>query len=118
MNEKGKYKIKKLIGDYGFYTEIELLVEKHDGRDLLIDFGYTASEWKASVSFGVHYFFEHHKPSSGTNVKVTVLDIRTMPVDTKKIVVVYATIMCLADIFKTEIKGLEINNYGKICFPK
>ncbi|NJL76056.1 MAG: hypothetical protein HC892_14585 [Saprospiraceae bacterium] len=119
MTKKSKFALKKLINSYGFYVDIEISVEEREEGGILIDFGaYSSTEWKESINFGIDYFLAHHFILSEKNIKVKILDLKTMVVDTKKIVVVYATVMCLCDIFKTKIHGLEIDNLGRICFPK
>lgn len=102
------FKVKQNIAGYGVYAEVELDAEIQFGTKQTVEFDqWVDEEWHTSVKFAINLFCDYYKKT----LKINVLKLNTMIIDTTNIVVVYAVVKCLCKIFNysDDIITLEEN---------
>lgn len=114
---EGSFEIKKFTSQKSFYARVRLEVEEIWLPQVEIDFrGF--SEWDKAINFAAHYFFDHHTDSGKKRgLKITILELHTMPPDTNNMVAFYAIVRALYNAFNREC-NLTVNESGDFVVPK
>jgi hypothetical protein len=113
-NMQGSFALKRQIDKKGFYAEVLLDVLKTSGTQVEVDFG-EFTKWKNAISFAALYFFDHYKEKTGLKIKI--LNLHDMDVDTKQIVVFYVVVQALYQALDMHC-DLAFNDVGDFIIPK
>lgn len=75
-------------------------------------------EWKTAVTFAAEYFFDHY-PKAGMNsgLKVTILELHYMDVDTNNTVVFFAVVQALSQALGMHC-DMTIDDSGNFIIPR
>ncbi|MEZ4909526.1 MAG: hypothetical protein R2774_01560 [Saprospiraceae bacterium] len=120
MTQTTTFQLKKAINNFGFYCEIKITVTqnvKHLENKLVYNDKIFGDEWKIPLEFGFLYFFKH-LAYLGTGFTITVNDLKTNPVDTKAIVIVYSMFKALCNNFNIQSDLMEISETGVFLIKK
>jgi hypothetical protein len=113
---KGVFKFKKLINDKGFYGEVILEVHRTTLGRVEVDLG-TATKWRSSIEFAARYFLDHNSRAGEGGLKITILDLKDMDVDTNHMMVFFVVVNALCHAFGIPC-DLTINDAGNFVIPK
>lgn len=108
---KKKYIFKKQINNKGFFAGIELEATlENDLNQLGNDFIFEAFDerWKSSCKIGVELFYDYFIFDNKI-LKVRIINIDWMPIDTTKVIIIYSTIEALCEIFNIENDKIIFN---------
>jgi hypothetical protein len=120
MNHTTTYLLKKAINNLGFYCEIKITVTEDNNlleNEIFYNEKIFGVEWKIPLEFGFTYFFNHFT-YLGKGYKVTINDLKTNPVDTKSIVVVYSIFIALCNSFNIQSDLMGISDTGIFLIKK
>ncbi len=123
--KQGKHRIKKEIGGYGFFGEVELEVEQSEVT--IIEFGTNidqisnSREYKNSIEYGIYYSINriNNLKKNPMHFFVRVLKIATFPVDSSPTVLSFVSARAFFDAinFDSEYPKFGEQN-GEIIFTK
>lgn len=114
---EGSFLLKKKINQRDFYAQVRLEVEKISGWWIEVDVG-RFTEWKTAITFAGEYFFDHY-PKGGMNcgLKVTILDLHYMDVDTNNTVVFFAVAQALSQALGMHC-DVMLDDSGNFVVPR
>lgn len=102
------FKLKKKIGERAYYSDISMSVEEA-GFEELLEISYdevnVEPEWRAAISFGVIYFYEHYYRENKRSLNVFIDRLHTMMIDSSNMTVFFVTVQCLSEML---LKGEDL----------
>jgi len=102
------YTFRKQINSKGYYVEFDFDVQLDDTAENNLSIEYLAGkEWEIPCRAGIMLFFDYLARQKGGALKVTVYEIRWLPVDTNNLIVLYGIVKAL-----NEVLGLEVDKLG------
>ena len=115
-----KYTLRKQLRNKGCYAEILLDVQFTEDKSCKLDIGYNAEkQWENACKAGILIFHEYFSRKRQGVLKVTIHEIKWMPVDTNNLIVLYCSLKSLSEILKFPIEGLSLDNVNEVfCFPE
>lgn len=116
----GKYFFRKQIRGRGCLANIELDVETYNHSQPQITVNYLADEiWKNTCLAGADIFFDYYNLKNNKSLRVNILNVGWLPVDTNHIIVLYSIIEALSKELKFEIRGFHFEEIDeKFVFPE
>ena len=115
---QGKSRIKKKVGQKGFYGTISLEVDlKKDLQiDVLFENGLSL-KWQSAIEAGIEYFYENEIRPKRAGLKITILEYDDMIIDSSFMVFFFLTYSALCEAFKIQNK-IQIDLEGNFIIPK
>jgi hypothetical protein len=97
---KVEYSVKCRIGNKGYVGGISLNAQLVQGIGVKVVFDQMIeSKWRNSINFAISYFYESFAVEQSHGLFVEVINLSTLVVDTRQMVVFYVTLNCLCECF-------------------
>ncbi len=111
------FKIKKLINEKGFYSNLELDVAKTINSGVNLKFQEN-TEWNYAIEFGVEYFYEQYRKIEKGGLEIHINYLHTQIVDSSCMVVFFSIVKALNNIMPIISDRFDINDFGEFIVPK
>lgn len=115
-----KHFFRKQIKGRGILANIELVIENYYHEQPQIFVNYLSDErWKNACLVGADIFFDYYNRKNNKSLKVDILDVGWLPVDTNHIIVLYSIINALSKELSFEIPGFQFDEDNEaFIFPE
>lgn len=111
---------RKQIKGRGILANIELVLENYYHEEPQMFVNYLSDErWKNACLAGADIFFDYYNRKNNKSLKVDILDVGWLPVDTNHIIVLYSIIDALSKELSFEIPGFHFDEDNEaFIFPE
>lgn len=113
------YTFRKQVDNKGFYVAIDLeaIVESQHSLRLSVDY-LADPQWEPLCRAGITLFYDYFKRFSMESLRVKVIDIKWMPIDTNGLIVLFGTVQALSEALNIPIEGLQFDHVNQsFVFP-
>jgi hypothetical protein len=107
---KRKYTYRQLLKNRGCYAELIFEINLIPGAENDLDVKYLADKrWEFSCKSGLQIFHDYFMKKMSGRLEIIIHEIKWLPVDTNNLIVLFATILAVSDVFKLNIPYLELD---------
>lgn len=109
MNKTYTYRVQ--VKNRGLYAEIvyDTFFTQGDKSEIVIEY-LAIKEWELPCKTGIILFFDYFTRQNFGKLTVTIHEIKWLPVDTNKLVVLFASIKALCEGLNFQVEKLEFDS--------